>query len=56
MEERAFVQEAHADVDVFKRQDEGLWVLAWSLGLTDTLDFWRDCDPRFVHLLPDLRS
>lgn len=36
-------------------QVEGLWVLAWALGLERTLDFGACCGDHLVSLLPDLR-
>lgn len=40
----------------FKLQVEGLWALAWAMGiLKGDLDFTKDCDKDFVTLLPNLK-
>jgi hypothetical protein len=41
--------------DSFKLQIEGMWALAWALGIVNELNFSKDCDNRFVTLFPDLK-
>jgi hypothetical protein len=41
--------------DNFKCQIEGMWALAWALGLIPKLDFADECDSNFVFVLPDLK-
>jgi hypothetical protein len=40
----------------FKFQIEGMWALAWALGLIPAIDFLKPCDQTFAALLPDLIS
>lgn len=40
----------------FQIQVEGLWALAWGTHLVASLDFWQDCDSRFVAVLPNLKT
>ena len=42
--------------DAFRAQVEGMWVLAWALSIVSEIDFWRDCSPTFVTLLPNLKA
>lgn len=55
-DERLLLDSGCGDLDRFKVQVEGMWALAWLLSIVANLDFWRGCDPRFVTMLPDLRT
>lgn len=55
-EECLFLTSNGEGTDEFKVQVEGIWALAWILGMVSDFDFWRECDPRFVTILPDLRT
>ncbi len=54
--ERRFLVEGAGEAEQFKQQVEGMWALAWAIGLADELNFAKDCDARFVTLLPNLRQ
>ena len=41
---------------VFRDQIEGLWILAWLLGLHDRLRFLEGCPDDAVRLMPDLKQ
>ncbi len=53
--ERQFLEQGIGDPNRFKIQIEGMWTLAWVLGLTPNLDFGKDCDGGFAALLPNLK-
>ena len=55
-DERSFLNLDLGDADAFKVQVEAMWALAWVVSIAPSLDFWRDCDPRFVMMLPDLKN
>lgn len=50
-----FISHGDGDPEKFKLQIEGMWALAWSLGLVSLLDFSKECEPRFAALLPNLK-
>lgn len=54
--ERRFLESGDGDPDRFKVRIEGMWALAWTLGLVAKLDFGKGCDKDFVRLLPDLHT
>jgi hypothetical protein len=54
--ERRFIENSEGDPIRFQVQVEGLWALAWALGLVPQLDFGEDCDDNFVMLMPNLRN
>lgn len=54
--ERIFLEHGKGDPAVFRLQVEGMWALAWTLGIVPKLDFWRQCSSDFVTRLPDLKS
>ncbi|WP_420842221.1 DUF4272 domain-containing protein [Devosia lacusdianchii] len=54
--ERIFLEHGQGDPVVFRLQVEGMWALAWTLGIVSRLDFWRHCSSDFVTRLPDLKS
>jgi len=54
--ERRFLDGHDSESLSFKVQVEGMWTLAWSLQLVKHIDFWKDCDPGFVLLLPNLKA
>jgi hypothetical protein len=53
--ERAFLEHGVGDPRAFQVQVEGLWALAWAVELVSGLDYFRDCNPNFVTLLPNLK-
>ncbi|WP_114953076.1 DUF4272 domain-containing protein [Sphingosinicella terrae] len=55
-DELSFLDSGAGNVDEFKVQVEGMWALAWLVGVVPNFDFWRGCDQRFVTMLPDLRT
>src|SRR5689334_1829980 len=46
--ERDFIDRAIGETTRFKLQVEGMWALAWALGLVQALDFARDCENTFA--------
>ena len=54
--ERRFIEEGQGDAVRFKVQVEGMWALAWALGMVRQLDFSKDCDSKFVTALPNLKD
>lgn len=55
-QEKRFVLEGVGQPDRFKAQVEGMWVLAWAMGIANELNFAKDCDNRFVTMLPNLKQ
>jgi hypothetical protein len=53
--ERQFLEGSQGDPDRFKVQVEGMWALAWALGIVPRLDFDKGCDDSFVTMLPNLK-
>lgn len=53
--ERQFVDNGLGNASQFQWRIEGMWALAWSLGLVPMLEFSRKCDDNFVSVLPDLK-
>jgi hypothetical protein len=53
--EQQFVEGGNGDPNRFKIQIEGMWTLAWALGIVPCLDFGKDCDNKFVMVLPNLK-
>ena len=53
--ELSFLQSGNGNPQVFQPQVEGMWALAWALSLVEHLDFWKDCDDRFVTFMPNLK-
>lgn len=54
--ENRFVFEGLGQPDCFKLQVESMWALAWAMGITNELNFAKDCDNRFVTMLPNLKQ
>ncbi|MGP8199409.1 MAG: DUF4272 domain-containing protein [Limisphaerales bacterium] len=54
--ERRFVLEGVGQPDRFKVQVEGAWALAWAIGITNQLNFAKECDNSFVTMLPNLKQ
>ena len=54
--ERSFLEEGQGERDAFRVQVEAMWALAWAVNVVPEIDFWRDCDSRFVNLLPNLNT
>jgi hypothetical protein len=55
-QEKHFVFEGVGQPDRFKAQVESMWALAWAMGITNELNFAKDCDNRFVTMLPNLKQ
>jgi hypothetical protein len=55
-QEKSFVFEGVGQPDRFKLQVESMWALAWAMGITNDLNFAKDCDNRFVTMLPNLKQ
>ncbi len=55
-QERRFIFESVGLPDRFKVQVEGMWALAWAMGIANELNFAKDCDNRFVMMLPNLKQ
>jgi hypothetical protein len=53
--ESKFVIAGEGNPQAFKMQIEGIWALAWALGMVSQLDFWKECDKSFVATLPNLK-
>ncbi len=51
-----FVFEGAGQPDRFKMQVEGMWALAWAMGIASELNFAKDCDNRFAMTLPNLKQ
>lgn len=54
-DERGFLFEGLGRPAQFQVQIEGMWVLAWSMGIVEALDFTKDCSMSFVTELPNLK-
>ena len=54
--ERRFILSETGCVEPFKTQIEGIWALAWELGLIENFEFDRSCDSDFVTIFPDFKS
>jgi hypothetical protein len=54
--EVAFLHEGEGLPQLFQVQIEGMWALAWALNFVAILDFWKNCDSRFVTMLPNLKA
>jgi len=54
-QERRFISEGVGAVNDFKVQIEGMWALAWALGIVELLDFTKYCDNRFVEYFPNIK-
>jgi hypothetical protein len=52
--ERNFIFEGVGAATSFQTQIEGMWALAWVLGLVEQLDFWSYCGEGFASLMPDV--
>lgn len=55
-QERRFVYDGVGQSDRFKLQVEGMWALAWAMGIVSELNFGKDCDNRFVTMLPNIKQ
>jgi hypothetical protein len=53
--EKSFLLGDAMAVDRFRTQIEGIWALAWAMGVVKNLDFGKDCDDGFVNLFPNLK-
>ena len=54
-DERAFMNHGKGNPSAFQIQVEGMWALAWTLGIVSELDFWSPCRSDFVTVLPNLK-
>ncbi len=55
-QEKRFIFDGTENPDRFKVQVEGMWALAWAMGIANELNFANDCDNRFVVMLPNLKE
>lgn len=55
-EERRFVFEGQGRPEPYQMQIEGMWALAWALGIASNMNFGEDCDSHFATMLPDLKQ
>jgi hypothetical protein len=55
-QERRFAVNGIGQDTQFQLQVEGIWALAWILGITSNLDFAEYCDNHFVMMLPNLKK
>ena len=55
-QEKRYIFEGAGQPDRFKVQVEGMWALAWAMGIMSDLNFAKDCDNRFVTMLPNLKQ
>ena len=54
--ESRFLQIRTGDPRMFRERIEGIWALAWSIGVVPDLDFEKPCATNFVLCLPDLKG
>jgi hypothetical protein len=54
-QERAFVLKGVGEPNRFQMQVEGMWALAWAMGIVSEMNFGKDCDNRFAAMLPNLK-
>lgn len=54
--ERSFLFQGIGQPNQFQTQVEGMWALAWALGMVSELTFAKECDTGFVTLLPNLKQ
>lgn len=54
-EEKRFVFEGAGQPYRFQIQIEGMWALAWAMGIVNEMNFSKDCDNRFASMLPNLK-
>ncbi len=54
--EREFLEYGKGEIITFKTQIEGMWTIAWALGIIKSLDFTKDCPNSFISKLPDLKK
>jgi len=55
-QERLYVFEEIGRPDRYQVQVEGMWALAWAMGIVNEMNFGKDCDDRFVAMLPNLKQ
>jgi hypothetical protein len=55
-QERRFVFEGVGQPNRFQVQVEGMWALAWAMGIVNEMNFGKDCDNRFAAMLPNLKA
>jgi hypothetical protein len=53
--EKTYLENGVGDNSQLKLQVEGMWAIAWVLGLVPQLDFSENCDGQFVMMLPNLK-
>lgn len=56
VQEKNFIFEGIGQPDRFKVQVESMWALAWAIRISNELNFAKDCDNRFVTMLPNLKQ
>lgn len=55
-QERRFVFEGMGKPVRYQMQVEGIWALAWAMGIVNEMNFAKDCDSRFAAMLPNLKQ
>lgn len=50
--ENRFLIDGVGDPEPFREQVEGMWALAWALGIVSELEFDKQCDDNFVEVFP----
>jgi hypothetical protein len=55
-EETTFLKLGSGNKQLYMTQIEGMWALAWAVGVVDILDFGHSCSLRFATMLPDLKK
>src|SRR6266536_432900 len=55
-QEKLFVFEGAGRPERFRAQVEGMWALAWAMGIAGELDFGKDCDNRFATMVPNIKQ
>ncbi|HYU96419.1 MAG TPA: DUF4272 domain-containing protein, partial [Sphingomicrobium sp.] len=55
-EEEEFLVKPTGATALFEWQVQGIFILAWALGVLDSLDFWKPCPNDLVLKLPDIMS
>ena len=54
-QEKRFIFEGAGQPNCFQMQVEGMWALAWAMGIVSEMNFDKDCDNGFAAMLPNLK-
>ena len=55
-EEEDFLVKPTGGTALFQWQVQGIFVLAWALGIVETFDLWKPCPDDLVRKMPDIKS